>query len=178
MKERFAHMRTDELDQALDALWNSPEDLHMIRRELLRRKTKGAARLRNEVEDLIARLESGDPQGGPSEGAGDEADLKGQISCLKIEVAKLRKLARLTDDKDYLYAQVGAHRSIPDYALEALREAHRIEFEAKARDAKDDRATLASKGYHGMLEEAFEEIARLRSEQRRSSGHNGKAPVS
>lgn len=89
------------------------------------------------------------------EGTSDEAALKMQISLLKIEVVKLRNMARLRDDNEYLYAFVGAHASIPNYALEALREAYRARSETRVRDR----------------------IALLRSEQRRASDRNGKAPA-
>ena len=181
MKEYYARMPTNELDDALDALWDSPEDLHLIRRELRRRKTRGAARLRTQVEARLAEFEGTEPQAGTSAGSSDEADLKGQISRLKIEVGKLRKMARLKDDHDYLYTFVGAHPSIPDHALEALRGSYMMMSEAWARAAIDD-DDFDVKGmagaYRGVMEEYFDEIERLRSEQRRSSGNNGQAPTS
>ena len=175
MKQYFAKRKTNELVEAAEALWDSPEDLRLIRRELLRRKTRGADSLRMKVEARLVDLGGGEPRirklDESQDGAAlDEATLKRQISTLRIEVMQLRRMAGLNGQNAYLYALVGAHEAIEDYALEALREAHRNKFlrEAKARDAKIDDSTEMSEIIFGVYEGFFEEIDRLRSKSRSS----------
>ena len=171
MTQYYARQATNKLEEAVDALWDSPEDLHLIRRELLRRKTMGATILRTMIEARLADLGGSEPHAAAVEErhdgtTPDVAALKRQISNLTIEVTQLRRMAGFSGTKAYLYARVGAHEGIEDYALEALREAHRIRLEAKARDAKDDNAILVSRALSRYIEDAFDEIARLRSEHR------------
>ena len=174
MKQHLAHLKTNELSEAVEALWDSPEDLYLIQRELLRRKTMGAARLRMTVEARIAAFGGGELRTETSEGSHEEttsdvAALKKQISSLRIEVMKLRTMAGLSGAKAYLYARIGAHESITDDGLKALREAHRSSLlnGGKARGMGDDDVSdVVSGALSAFLEDAFDEIARLRSEHR------------
>jgi hypothetical protein len=168
MKQFLARQKTNRLDDAVAALWDRPEDLLLIRRELLRRRTRGAAILRTRVDARLAEFVCAEPSAGALEGSSggpgsDVAALKRQISFLLIEIADLRKMAGFNHGNAHLYARVGAVETIQDFALDAMREANRNKFR---KDATDESKRETSDILFRYYEDAFDKIDLLRSEQR------------